>query len=246
MEHQQILHCQFLDPMEHREWERATCDKACVSGRPTSSPMRPPRLAAPCVVLRRGQWAWMPTLLPYPLQALLGSRSTSELELQRRCPGSPRTRPPLLAMPRALLPRPLRALSGPAPPRGRPPLSSGSNAAGPRSADSSSPGSVELICIRGKRECNFASPLSSDAVCIPDMAHLLDKMHRMNSSNRKGKNAFASYVGLSLRASTLVSYDRTSHTFIHKLGSSQQTTYTMGCLVDLYKSLICAYKKGIF
>jgi hypothetical protein len=39
--------------------------------------------------------------------------------------------------------------------------------------------------------------------------------------------------------------DRLSHAFTRNLGSTQQTTYTMSCLVDLYNSLTCAHKKGI-
>jgi hypothetical protein len=48
---------------------------------------------------------------------------------------------------------------------------------------------------------------------------------------------------------TLVWSDRLSHAFTRNLGSTQQTTYTMSCLisrlVDLYNSLLCAHKKGI-
>jgi hypothetical protein len=48
-----------------------------------------------------------------------------------------------------------------------------------------------------------------------------------------------------LRVSTLVWSDRLSHAFTHNLGSTQQTTYTMSCLVsrlvDLYNFLICAH-----
>jgi hypothetical protein len=42
---------------------------------------------------------------------------------------------------------------------------------------------------------------------------------------------------------------RLSNAFTRNLGSTQQTTYTMSCLVsrlvDLYNSLTCAHKKGI-
>jgi hypothetical protein len=55
---------------------------------------------------------------------------------------------------------------------------------------------------------------------------------------------------LGLRASTLVWSDRPSHAFTRNLWSTQQTTYTMSCLVsrlvDLYNSLICAYKKEYY
>jgi hypothetical protein len=50
-----------------------------------------------------------------------------------------------------------------------------------------------------------------------------------------------------VRASALVWSDRLSHAFTRNLGSTQQTTYTMTCLVsrliDLYNSFICAHKK---
>jgi hypothetical protein len=55
--------------------------------------------------------------------------------------------------------------------------------------------------------------------------------------------------GQQMRVSTLVWSDRLSHAFTRNLGSTQQTTYTMSCLVsrlvDLYNYLICAHKKGI-
>jgi hypothetical protein len=53
-----------------------------------------------------------------------------------------------------------------------------------------------------------------------------------------------------LRASTLVWSDRLSYVFTCNLGSTQQTTYAMICLVsrlmDLYDSLICAHKTDYY
>jgi hypothetical protein len=53
-----------------------------------------------------------------------------------------------------------------------------------------------------------------------------------------------------LRVSTLVWSDWLSHAFTRNLGSTQQTTYTMSCLVsrqvDLYNSLTCAHKKEYY
>jgi hypothetical protein len=40
--------------------------------------------------------------------------------------------------------------------------------------------------------------------------------------------------------------DRLSHAFTRNLRSTQQTTYTMSCLVDLYNSLTCAHKKEYY
>jgi hypothetical protein len=57
-------------------------------------------------------------------------------------------------------------------------------------------------------------------------------------------------VVVSLRTSTLVWSNRLSHVFTRNLGSTEQTTYIMSCLVsrlvDLYNFLICAHKKEYY
>ena len=60
-------------------------------------------------------------------------------------------------------------------------------------------GATERIkCIRGERDRNFTTPLSSKAVCVSDLPHLLDVMPRMNSGDWKGKMCLPALVGLSL------------------------------------------------
>ena len=55
-----------------------------------------------------------------------------------------------------------------------------------------------LKCIRGERDCNFTSPLSSKAVCLPCLARLLERLLRVNSGDWKGKMRLPTVVGLSL------------------------------------------------
>jgi hypothetical protein len=66
-----------------------------------------------------------------------------------------------------------------------------------------SPPSLSLpcsaICIRGERDCNFASPLSSKAICLRHLPHLLEALPCLNSSKWRGNNAFAFSVEVSLR-----------------------------------------------
>jgi hypothetical protein len=78
---------------------------------------------------------------------------------------------------------------------------------------------------------------------------MFSKFKRINEFKVKSTIMFEFVALLLLRASTLVWSDRPSHAFTRNLGSTQQTTCTMSCLVsrlvDLYNSLICAHKKGI-
>jgi hypothetical protein len=57
-------------------------------------------------------------------------------------------------------------------------------------------------------------------------------------------------MSITIRASTLVSSDSPVHALTRNFGWTQQTTSTMTCLVshlvELYNSLICAYKKDCF
>ena len=60
-------------------------------------------------------------------------------------------------------------------------------------------GATERIkCIRGERDRNFTTPLSSKAVCVSDLPHLLDVMPRVNRGDWKGKMRLPALVGLSL------------------------------------------------
>jgi hypothetical protein len=76
---------------------------------------------------------------------------------------------------------------------------------------------------------------------------MFSKFKRINEFKVKSTIMFEFVALLLLRASTLLWSDRSSHAFTRNLGSTQQTTYTMSCLVsrlvDLYNSLICAHKK---
>ena len=56
-----------------------------------------------------------------------------------------------------------------------------------------------LKCIRGERDCNFTSPLSSKALCLAGLVRLLDDMPRVNSGYERGKMRLRVLVGLSLR-----------------------------------------------
>jgi hypothetical protein len=58
-----------------------------------------------------------------------------------------------------------------------------------------------LECLRGERDCNFASPLSSKALCLPGLHSLWERMHRVNSARWRDKYANAYSAGLSLRTS---------------------------------------------
>ena len=56
-------------------------------------------------------------------------------------------------------------------------------------------------CLPGERRCNFASSLSSKASCLARLPSLLERIPRVNSAERRGKNTFALSVEVSLRSS---------------------------------------------
>ena len=56
-----------------------------------------------------------------------------------------------------------------------------------------------LICLRGERDCNFASPLSSDAFCIGCLHHLLERFAVCTVGGGEAKMHLARAVEVSLR-----------------------------------------------
>jgi hypothetical protein len=94
----------------------------------------------------------------------------------------------------------------------------------------------------------YGSFPASEHGCSRRLARLR-RVGRVFLQNFRLLDGLKTPVAPDLRASTLVWSDMLFHAFTCNLGSTQQTTYTMSCLVsrlvDLYNSLICAHKKGI-